>query len=641
MLQSGRCDERKNTKTDRRRPEYQQYRQRNGYIGGNDQVSNPARVFKKKSTNPTLEDKGESSTHTTDRNTIDQQSTYGYATSRELERTLSSLGKAGNARMIHEAHNALYYGGVLLMIPALLSQGLLKSKDIYNYDDSYYYSLESVILTLAIMALCRVKNIEQLKNVRSGEIGRLIGMDRIPETKCLRGKVQYLAKQNKAQQWNEQLMELWKDGIAEHTDGEVIMYVDGHVRIYNGYKATLAAKYVSRQKLCLSATSEYWVNDGDSLPYMVVSGELNEKLQQIITQQIIPQLIKVGYIHPVEEPLTHPRTPQCTLVFDREAYDFEFFDKLWDQYRVAIITYRKFVKDKWEHTDFTPYEIVDNVNKTTMDICEKTLTRGAKTYREIRKLGTSGHQTSIITTHPTMKTLYIAQYMFNRWTQENFFKYMIANYNFDQIIEYGTEDIDPELKIVNPTYKKYTHQLKKLREKLSRRKAHLYGFTNSQTELTIDQQKTADAKTALIVSEIQQMEEQENELINLRSEHNYHIKLKDMPPEKKYNKLKTQSRLLLNIIKMICYRAETAVANILNESLSSKTEEKRMLVKQIIQTPADIKPDHQNNILYITIHSMSNQRYNQAVQKLIDVLNESKAIFPGTDLIMVFKSTAL
>ena len=367
---------------------------------------------------------------------------------------------------------------------------------------------------------------------------------------------------------------------------------------------------------------------------------INLLQQEIIIHQIIPQLIKVGYIKSIEDPLTHPQTPQCTLVFDREAYDFDFFEKLWDQYRVAIITYRKYVKDKWVDADFAPYEIMDNEHKSTMYLCEKDYERNSNKYREIRKLGTSGHQTSIITTHPTMNILYIALYMFNRWTQENFFKYMMANYNFDQIIEYGTESIDPEIKIVNPTYKKYNNQIKKLREKLSRRKAHLYQFTNDPTELTIDEQKKMDHKKGTIVAEIEQMKEQEKELIKLRSEQTYHIKLKDMPTEQQYDKLKTQSKLLINIIKMICYRAETAVANIVSEALSSKTDEKRMLVKQIIQTPADILPDYQNNTLTVTIHSMSNQRYNQAVQKLIGVLNESKAVFPGTELLMVYKSTA-
>ncbi len=118
-----------------------------------------------------------------------------------------------------------------------------------------------------------------------------------------------------------------------------------------------------------------------------------------------------------------------------------------------------------------------------------------------------------------------------------------------------------------------------------------------------------DIKKGAIVAEIQQMKEQEKELIKLRSEQTYHIKLKDMPTEQQYDKLKTQSKLFINIIKMICYRVETAVANIVSESVkSSKTDEKRMLVKQIIQTPADIFPDYQNNTLTVTIHSMSNQR---------------------------------
>ncbi len=112
-----------------------------------------------------------------------------------------------------------------------------------------------------------------------------------------------------------------------------------------------------------------------------------------------------------------------------------------------------------------------------------------------------------------------------------------------------------------------------------------------------------DIKKGAIVAEIQQMKEQEKELIKLRSEQTYHIKLKDMPTEQQYDKLKTQSKLFINIIKMICYRAETAVANIVSEALSSKTDEKRMLVKQIIQTPADIFPDYQNNTLTVTIHT--------------------------------------
>jgi len=49
-------------------------------------------------------------------------------------------------------------------------------------------------------------------------------------------------------------------------------YIDGHVRVYHGYGANLTKKYVSREKLCLSGTSEFWLNNELGLPYLVMTG---------------------------------------------------------------------------------------------------------------------------------------------------------------------------------------------------------------------------------------------------------------------------------------------------------------------------------------------------------------------------------
>ena len=54
--------------------------------------------------------------------------------------------------------------------------------------------------------------------------------------------------------------------------------------------------------------------------------------------------------------------------------------------------------------------------------------------------------------------------------------------------------------------------------------------------------------------------------------------------------------MLMNIIKMICYRAETAVANELGAYLKNYRDEKRMLVKQIIHNNADILPDYEKDV---------------------------------------------
>ena len=118
------------------------------------------------------------------------------------------------------------------------------------------------------------------------------------------------------------------------------------------------------------------------------------------------------------------------------------------------------------------------------------------------------------------------------------------------------------------------------------------------------------------------------------------IKIKDMADQQRYNKLKPESKMLMNIIKMICYRAETVVANLLTEFFIRHKEEKRMLIKQIIQTSADLLPDLENNTLTVVLHSLSAPRFNQAAEKLAALLTETQTIFPGTDLCIIFKTTA-
>jgi prepilin-type processing-associated H-X9-DG protein len=114
------------------------------------------------------------------------------------------------------------------------------------------------------MALLRIKNPEKLKQCKPGEIGRIIGLDRIPEVKCLREKLKILSEQGQASQLNNLLIDHWYSAKEDHAAD--FLYIDGHVRVYHGHQANLPVKYISRQKLCLSATSEYWVNDAEGMP---------------------------------------------------------------------------------------------------------------------------------------------------------------------------------------------------------------------------------------------------------------------------------------------------------------------------------------------------------------------------------------
>ena len=72
---------------------------------------------------------------------------------------------------------------------------------------------------------------------------------------------------------------------------------------------------------------------------------------------------------------------------------------LWEEYRIAVITYRKNVKDKWPAEDFQSVDTTVLDQPVTMHICEKSTELGGYTFREIRHLAKDGHQTAIIATH--------------------------------------------------------------------------------------------------------------------------------------------------------------------------------------------------------------------------------------------------
>ena len=413
---------------------------------------------------------------------------------------------------------------------------------------------------------------------------------------------------------------------------------------------------ISRQKLCLSATTEYWVNDEKGLPVMVVMGELTEKLQQAIEDQIIPQMQKTvllpapqtvseteintaASISPQTKTHDQQEPAVCTLIFDREGYDVPFFNRLWEKYRIAFLTYRKNVKDQWPEESFKSVDVTVSDHVVNMNICEQKVALGGTQFREIRHLTDSGHQTSVITNNNQITTAQAAGRMFSRWCQENFFRYMKADYDFDKIIEFGIEAIDETKQVVNPQYRKLTHQLKKQKEKTKRLRADFLTLTEQGFDTALEQMPQLEQKLIALTEKIEQQQQAEAQIAEQRKGLTARISLKDMPEQNRYNKLKPESKMLMNIIKMICYRAETAIANLLAE-YGIKDEEKRMVVKQIIQNNADILPDMQNNTLTITLHTLSAPRFNKAAQQLAAFLNTTDEIFPDTNLRLIYKTTA-
>ena len=126
-------------------------------------------------------------------------------------------------------------------------------------------------------------------------------------------------------------------------------------------------------------------------------------------------------------------------------------------------------------------------------------------------------------------------------------------------------------------------------------------------------------------------------LIDRRKETKYKIPLREMPENHRYTKLHQESKYLMNIIKMICYRAETALANKLAPHFSRADDEIRSLVKAITHLSIDMIPDQEHSMLNITLYPLSNIKSQNALANILEEVNASNTVYPGTMLIMNFK----
>ena len=72
----------------------------------------------------------------------------------------------------------------------------------------------------------------------------------------------------------------------------------------------------------------------------------------------------------------------------------------------------------------------------------------------------------------------------------------------------------------------------------------------------------------------------------------------------------------------------------------SKTDQARSLIRQIFTTETDLYPDKENNVLNVSLHSLSTQKANEIAAYLCEVLNKTEQLYPGTNMILRFKSAS-
>ncbi len=525
-------------------------------------------------------------------------------------------------------------GGVLLALPALLAVGLLRHTDRHFSLPRGYYSLFSIFLLLGFMALARIKSIEKLRYEAPGEWGKLLGFDRVPEVRTLRAKVKHLAEHGQPMPWSADLCRDWMNEAPEQAQ---VCYVDGHVRVYHGEQTKLPKHFVSRQRLCLRAAVEYWVNAMDGQPFFVVHQDVDPGLIKVLEADIIPRLSQDIPGQPSAEALVaDPFLHRFTVVFDREGYSPDLMTRLWQQ-RIAAMTYRKRPGDDWPAAEFTPHKVrLVGGEVTTMLLAERGVLLGGVTWvREFRRLTVTGHQTSIVTTVYRGEMAQLSATMFARWCQENFFAYMRQHYGLDKLISYGTEKVPDTTTVINPEYRRLDGEIRKKAAKLSRLAAE-FGSLGLEGDIEPDKVKRYESQKGELRAAVEHLREELTPLKEQRKRVKRHITFGELPESARFERLNVSSKHLIDTVKMVAYRAETAMANALGEKLA-RTDDARALLRSIYTTEADLIPNEDAGTLTVSLHSMTSRIHDAAVTHLCKELNDTETVYPGTTLRLVYK----
>jgi len=545
------------------------------------------------------------------RSVEDSRCKSGIGVKREEERVLASKGKIFEAAPEFTANEAVRYAGVLMALPVLAQVGLLEAgRKAYGALQNGFYGLRSVLLTLAFMALLRFKTPEQFKRSNPGELGIILGLDRAPEVKTLRRKLREMGLRDKAGDFLTFLSRKW---TAADKDVIGFAYIDGHVRAYHGRKHKLPKTHVARRRLCMPATTDFWVNDADCEPLFFVTAEANDGLLSMLEKEIIPELKELC-------------AGRVTLVFDREGWSPKSFQK-WFKAGIDVITYRKGSYDPWPAYCFIEVESQVCGKAVTYLLAERSVQINGHWFREVRRLCDSGHQTSIITTRQDLDFEQVARRMFFRWNQENFFRYMREEYALDHMVTNTVEPADVERLVPNPAKKEKSNQLKKLRRHLEKLKSD-YGEKALQNS----------GDLACVKTQIGELENQiEQSRVEMRAIA-AKTAVKHLLSRHEIVRLETERKKLTDGIKMICYRTETSMLNLVAPFFTRSTEEGRAFLKSVFQQPADIIPDTKEKKLLIRFHTMPTPRENHALQRLCEIITEVSYVYPGTDLKMVFST---
>lgn len=539
---------------------------------------------------------------------------------RAIDRALARIGFLQDAVPIFRNGESIPHVGGLLAIPPLVESGIFTTaKEIYGSLGASFYGLRTILLTLLLMALLRIKRPEGLKEYSAVDLGRLLGLDRVCEVKTLRRKLDCLALKDKAVVFGRALAKM---RIKKREDTLGFLYVDGHVRVYNG-KHKVAKGYVTKKRLAMPATTDYWINDQEGDPIFVITAPANEGLVKMLMPIVEEVKGLIG------------ENRRLTIVFDRGGWSQNLFRKLIGR-GIDFVTYRKGKVEPIPEEHFYPMaEKIDGkkVEYKLHDRCV-SFSKGKLWLRQVSRLTSSGHQTHIVTSRQDLSAVKIAYRMFERWRQENYFKYMSEEYALDALVDYDVEEDDLERLVPNPKRKEIKRERDKIKAEIKELKSQygLKALNNEESKRpTMRGFKIANSD---IGRRIEMLQQRDLELKAINKEIPEKVLLKTTLNNETIYRLKREKKHLTDLIKMVAYQAETDLLALIRSDYARADDEGRTLIQSALMSSGEIEVA--DNELHVTLNPLSSPHRSKVIKRLCTKLNKMNTIFPGSKFRMVY-----
>jgi hypothetical protein len=224
--------------------------------------------------------------------------------------------------------------------------------------------------------------------------------------------------------------------------------------------------------------------------------------------------------------------------------------------------------------------------------------------------------------------------MFERWRQENFFKYMREEYAIDALAEHKVEPDDPDRTVPNPARRALDRDLSAARAALAKLEKE-YGaaaIDNPEGERpTMRGFKIAHGK---IGQKVRAARERAADIERRRAAVPLRVPVAEALRGEPVVRLARESKHLANLLKMAAYQVESDLLDILRPHYARAEDEGRTLIQTALQSPAALAPSEAR--LAVTLAPLSSPHRSRAIAAVCSQLNDLAVPFPGTSQVMSY-----